>query len=770
MALNIGKINLGRKNKRAFFNMSNSVDSTCSAGFVEPTMCLDLIPNTKIDLRAFPGVRLAPLPQPTTGRVKVRTYHSFVHTEDVFEAFENLQSGTSVTSSRGMYTPVQSNYVTNWHLFRFLHWLNSFNFSVMASRENEYTNRELNGIFFNYSISANYDLWTGNDAPVHNLFDDVIKEGAGAGANENYKALAAFFDTVQESFDLMNVALKNRLGFWTSENILTKELFGQFLPWTQLTSQSYDTYVYGSYIEFMRNLKNTDTMVFGQGRSVENADFVFRLPNTTRHDDTSYSLKLYRADNTEWGQTIPLDGKEAYLCIHLTPAGKRLFKIFNALEWNFGYSENVEMEKLLAYYKAWFDIFNPGRNVQWKATNAYNIIHSFYDSPQFSFETAFNAMLNNDGFDYPFEESVKQFFTDLVECYYTEKVDPITVALPQPVANTEMVNGSANISLWNNSNPGGYNENMQEIDEGYGYLINSFGGLSVRFLQSLYNLVNKNSVIGQRVALYMKEHFGIDVPKTSLIDVKDFEVSIVDATATVNNESTQLGEYAGKGIGKSQRGLPLEFEAKKHGYFFQFVVVVPIGGYVQAAKRAKIHRLDWYQSQYDSLGMEPISQYEVNSRNSIIGSWQADNPVFGFRPRYFSFKYKNNLANGGFSFRSERAQFLGYSLDKIFSEPDYYTNEELSKSAGGYDVDWKGGLKFYPGIDLVADEELRYIGKNEQLGNYNRIFYDTTGIVDNYILHIDNDVKMWAPMKKISVSFETYDETSDTDTIAVEHS
>ena len=77
---------------------------------------------------------------------------------------------------------------------------------------------------------------------------------------------------------------------------------------------------------------------------------------------------------------------------------------------------------------------------------------------------------------------------------------------------------------------------------------------------------------------------------------------------------------------------------------------------------------------------------------------------------------------------------------------------------------------FLDGVTLRPDEEVRYIGKDESFGNYNRIFYDTTGQTDNFIVFIDNNVKMFAPMKPISDSFEAFDETQDTDTVEVSHS
>ena len=761
MAL-IPKIQLGRKNKRSFFNMSHDVNTTLGFGFYEPTCCMDVIPDTKIDFKALPGVRLAPLPQPTTGLVTVKNFYHFVPVQEVFEAFDHMQSGTEVSSSRGTYVPKNSNHILNWHLFSYLMLISRSKFANVVS--GTYTQRDLSGLFFNFSISSNYDLWTGEDSPVHNLFDDVIMQGAGTGAGyEPLKALNAFYANLRYVIPVMNKYFLAKLcrPQTGSPNYALPEAFTNYTNYFSTLSPQQYHYGFESYIAFCNSLQADDAFIFQQGRSYANADFVFELPLTYEGSQ----VKLYRAQDVDGAVEINLTDKHVYIGIHLTPAGKRLFKILNVAGVNFGNLASVETDKLLAYYKCWFDKFNPGRTLQWKATNAYRIIHSFFDKPTFNFEQAQDFEIQGTTFeDGTWQEACREFFVDLTECFYTEKVDPITVATTTPVAQTDMISGSAELNLYNGNGV----SITKDISGGYGDNDDEYGGLSIRFLQSLYHLVNKNSVIGQRVALYMKEHFGIDMPKTTFIDEKHFDITIVDAVGTVNNEQTHLGEYAGLGKGKSVNGI--NYTCDNFGYFFQFTVVVPRGGYVQAGKTAKTTRLHWYQPFYDSLGMEPLSEYEMNSRNSLIETWKEVNVAKGFRPRYFSFKYMNNLANGGFSFRSERSQFLGYSLDKIYSEPEYLSTEETRGSGTGYHAQTTGGLKLYPGVLLFCDEELRYIGKNQQYGNYNRIFYDTTGMVDNFILYIRNEVKMYAPMKPIERTFETYDETSDTDVMNVEHS
>ena len=385
----IGKIQLGRKNKRAFFNMSHDVNTTLGYGFYEPTCCMDVIPGTKLDFKSMPGVRLAPLPQPTTGLVTVKNFYHFVPIQEVFEAFDNFQSGTEVASSRGVYTPILANHIGNWHLFAMLLAISKSNFAMVLKSEGDYTLRDLDGVFFNMSFSSNYDLWTGEDAPVHNLFNDVIAQGAGTGAGyEPLKALRAFVDSVDNSltvlqkyfFHLLDVSGYNK----ADTSILAHRL--SFTNYTNVFSSAYSgdysSYGYQDYIDFCKNLKADDAFIFQQGRSYENADYMFELPISF---DGS-NAQLFRAQDIDASASINMTGKKIYIGLHLTPAGKRLFKIFNCIGVNFGTFASVETDKLLAYYKCWFDKFNPGlyitttRNDDSKLEEVTEVIASVVDT------------------------------------------------------------------------------------------------------------------------------------------------------------------------------------------------------------------------------------------------------------------------------------------------------------------------------------------------------------------------------------------------------
>lgn len=774
----IDKITLGKKSKRAFFNMSHQVNTTLSFGFVEPTMCLDVIPDTKLDVQAYTGVRLAPLPQPTTGKIKLKQFYSYVKTKEVFEAFENLQSQTSVASSRGSYIPQGADNIINFGLFLALLISQSERLNDILANGEQITTRDLAGQFFRLSFNSTLDIYGGSKTKVHNIWEDVMRAYNAEDANHAESTLRAFGQTVKSN--LAYIARQFAIKFGLSSQL---NRYGDWLNWISFVNYEADLAGYYNtnnlswdpegglgktnsvYVDFLKKFAPADTYVYSKANTIDNADFYLELPQPME-----ISLYQYNDDDDDHVTERTDTDICNYIGVHLTPAGRRLFKIFNAIGLNFRYNELVELPKLYAYYKSWFDIFNPGRNIQWKDTNTYKLIHSFYDSPSYNLGNWFRYLATGTQSLDPssgYMTACSEFFVDLAQCFYSEKVDPITVATESPVlfTNEGGDSGGSNtldsINLYKNDGV-----ESQLISSGYGEGEDFTNALNIRFLQSLYNWVNKNTVIGQRVAQYMAEHFGVRLPQTSFIDKDSFDIDIFDSIATVNNEETALGEYAGVGKGRAT-GETHKFEASEHGYFFQFTVVVPVGGYSQTSVPAKVRRFDWFQPQFDSLGMEPVSQSEVFGRTSFFDG-KINNSTFGFRPRYFNFKYKNNLANGGFSFRSERGKFLGYSLDRLFSEPELYRNEGDLPNEPDYGENLK--LMKYDGVVLRPDEELRYIGKDESFGNYDRIFYDTTGHTDNFIAYIDNNVKMFAPMKPISDSFEAFDETQDTDTVNVSHS
>lgn len=266
-----------------------------------------------------------------------------------------------------------------------------------------------------------------------------------------------------------------------------------------------------------------------------------------------------------------------------------------------------------------------------------------------------------------------QFLSDLTRCVYCQPVDNVTVATPTPLIEVSET-GSSVTDLqmhYSNSSVGATADANADSSRIYGdsNALQDAGGLGIKLLERVYHLMNKNSVIGARVDKYLKAHFGYGLPETPVVGRNEFMCDISDIFATTQNNETYLGEFAGKGIGVGKHS-PFNFETDHCGYLISLLCVVPIGGYVQGAKIEPIERYDFYNSEWDSLGMAPTSMYETLGRSSVLTG--ASDATRGFVPRYFQLKVKNNLANGGFDLRSkERSScliaWIGFSLKKIIT-------------------------------------------------------------------------------------------------------
>lgn len=361
----------------------------------------------------------------------------------------------------------------------------------------------------------------------------------------------------------------------------------------------------------------------------------------------------------------------------------------------------------------------------------------------------------------------------MANCCYTLPVDNITVATNELLTNVDdtqlndigiLPEGSAS-EIPQRFGVIGSNE------QPYGHImdVEQSGGLGVKLLERIYHLVNKNSVIGSRIDEYLKAHnLGSPLPESLVLGDTDFSVMVEDTYSTAETEQAQLGEFAGKGK-QYDDGQFMKFETANAGVLVQFVCIVPYGGYVQSGRKAMVDRYDFYNAFYDSLGKETMTKYDVLSRVYLLDKVEDDS-VYGFVPQYFHHKVRNNLANGGFAFRSEMSQFLPYSLDRIFTVPDLYIDKVRKWSSARHEYVMVDEVRETADLNIQADEYLRFIGRNEGFGNYNRIFYDTTGLTDNFIIQMVHDFKVFSPMKPVSESFDTYDKDVDNGYTEVSHS
>lgn len=780
----LSKIKIGHKSDRNFFDLSHDVNTTSDFGFCQPTLIQNIVADSKINLKTSSFIRLAPLPVPTFGRINVKQHTAFVPYRDVFLAYDNFSSAKPVQSGFRHYTPQTADTLTNSNLFSFI-----MNISYLSSKSLSFDNLK-NNLYFKVNAFVRTEVDPEKLGQLRSEFYDPINSKVDFDFYNEYKFENAvgiyekLFNDHNGTLSPFNQFLVDTFGIqynylasdYTSSNegkfgwlsFINVQLWRDYENWLQSTTSGTKNAFVNWNNAFLHDAPEYDIPFFSESVSVENADYVYYIENLDQQIgmlDPSGSLQYVRLN-------------EVIFTIKLTSLGRRLFKIFNANGVNFGYKNvPVDILSLYSYYKVWFDKYNPGRNMQWFDTNAYYLIHGYYDFGITLDDVYLHGLGLPVDTDYiytrQYREKLKLFFRDLANCTYTLPVDNITVAtdsLLQNVTDSNLDSVSVVDEYPNYSGRYDVSETNPSNSQPYGMLedVNDAGGLGIKLLERIYHLVNKNSVIGSRIDEYLKAHnLGSPLPDSLVLGDSDFSVMVEDTFSTAETAEGSLGEFAGKAKQYSE-GEFMKFETQNAGVLIQFICVVPYGGYVQSGRKGMVNRYDFYNAFYDSLGREVMSKYDVLSRFYLLNGVK-DDEVFGFVPQYFNKKVRNNLANGGFAFRSEMAQFLPYSLDRIFSVPDLRLVKKRQYSQQYQTWQDNDKVVLSPDLDIQADEYLRFIGRNEGFGNYNRIFYDTTGLTDNFIIQMVHDFKVFSPMKPVSESFDTYDKDVDNGYTEVSH-
>lgn len=802
----VGKIGVGVNDKLNFHDFKHDVNSTLGFGFCEPTLIHSMHAKSKIDLQTKSLVRLAPLPCPTFGRMKAKTDTVFVPMIDVFEAWNEFVTGTGYTTRYTSGVPTTVDYITFHDLFNIM-----LNMGCIDSyNADTFKLDNINTLFkqmFTFSFSINWNIFSDGDemendwAPSNWTDLDVLMSSATTpkGKQRALRFLSQFI-SICTSYGNDSVNLSDYLEmneFITNSN----EFFSEFdasahdgLYWIFLNAnKGLHSFFKPSYFEnadmrdrtgFFNELPDLATAfnnapdvvksIFDMPRTHENYDYSFvytpgnviHWANKDAFDHDSDDENINSIDNTQ------SEKYKVCLNFHLTPYGKRIMKIINAMGVTSRFNDNIELPKLFAYYKAWFDLYDPQRNKQWKQTNAFKLIHNFFD-----FRVTTHDWLNHYNTPPYTPHTVclsifRDFIIDLVKCNYYFGADTITVANRYPlqpasgdIDDPNILQGLTNVAYQGRSDGNVFT--VSSAEQGFGTQSSTDGlltSISVIALERLYYAINKESALASNIEDIMRTRFGVDIKSTRILGRSDYDIEIDPVFGTVNNDQTMLGEYAGKSVANGSTG-DIKFTAPVQGYVIQLFSIVPYGGYVQGSIPAQIERGDFYNdftAMYDSLGYEPLRKSQVLGRESVINNFETTDSTFGFVPQMFHLKYRNNLANGGFSFHSERNSFLPYSLDRIFSEGEI--NDSVSTTLGN------NSPSYSKPIDVVPDPIMRTVGLYEGFGNYDRIFYDTTGLSDNFILHMIQDLKYYSPMKSISQSFDTFDKDVDDDVREVERS
>lgn len=421
----------------------------------------------------------------------------------------------------------------------------------------------------------------------------------------------------------------------------------------------------------------------------------------------------------------------------------------------------VSLLPLFAYYKAYFDLFYPARDLTWKDTQAFGFMESIEqsNSPAISawgtVDTTRNLWL---GF---LDELANAFYTqnpDYVSAHITGTQLPIStanssVSFVDPEGNADHVSaGTAHQAEWN-------------IDTSSGDTY-QLGGPALTLLRRLTQRLNSHTAIGGRIREFLRSVFNSDYRDEKESNFIGSQITNIDISEVMSQAETSegyLGEYAGKGRAVNP-GNYNTFTSHDFGFVVTMIGIVPDSRYCQAVDPLLRHvgRRDFYDRMIDSTTLVPTPKYCIygcqdlsteDSYNTI-----TYNNGFGNIPAYMEYKQAYDVLNGQMSQPSKRSSYLPFTLDKILP---------FSWHFEGNGTTW---IYNFASLDLVNGSIWRYIGKDQWLGYFNRIFinsgklngfamesdnYRFNQVDDNFIIHNYIDLNVTAQWLPVADSFDT---------------
>lgn len=752
----IGKINAGIFRQRGQHNLNHNVATTFDFGRVQPLFCKYMLPNSKIQGSLDAKVRVMPMPLPPFGDVKLKVYGQFVKCADLMHSWPEFISGQTYSSSFTSYVPT--------HVPRIINGITMSNNKL-----------QLNGNSVNSSLLSlllPFGKWTFYAARISTSSQtDITPDG-----DSNLETLFRDSSLNQVVIDSIHPTLPDT---YRNFDGVVKLINSIICPNTDAFLNGYmglskKAYVYGGtpMIPTVTNMKGTMKAAVQAGFNFtpSGADFLFTIPpRIIAANSIIYDMFI----QPEVG--IPDDERNEYgivVAVSLDQYGRNLLSLFNSLGIQIaGHVLNpdyVNLMPLFAFYKAYFDIFVPERNIQWTSTNAHMILDYLnqfnYEISSF-FESA-SAQVQND------RVGAKQFHYFLRDCaaaystcdpnYFTQAIDNATQS------------ESTEINLY----PDG--DDLHPIDNEFGVKLqpaSASNGIFTRFGISLLNrlskFVNTNTVIGRNINDFFKAHFdgfsGID-ESSQFAGASEIDIQLGDVISTATTSESNLGDFSGVGFGRGDYNF--DYSSKEAGYFIILASIIPVSNYVQGNSYDSMmtERLQFPWPEFDALGYDKLKQSEVCQvpialpyGSTDVAKVQAPNQIFGYSPRYTGYKVHQSIYSGSFCIRGLRENYLPFTLD------NFITNDITSKDGTDQNPVYRIS---YPD-NLTCGQRWRYLNKYPYFNNFERIFYnqrpnnDGTGkykyftntnpYEDNFVAYIGIKCLLTDGLLPISSSYDTID-------------
>lgn len=803
----LGQVNAGRVNRRGKANLSHDCSYTTQFAKVTPSFCKMMLPNSSLRGSINTEVRVMPMPLPPHGVVKLHRYGQFVPIRDVWKPFPEFLSGTVYSSASKQYIPnVMPNIPTFTPLPTWTVTSSSAKLDLTAG-----TGKRVNGVnVLSLLFGRRGCFWAAY--PVAAVSDVASSETYNRITLKAHK-FANSQSTWENAKPLKDRAYNRGYHISTTSvdinsDYISTSMVNSLLGFNELSenNSSFDNVQPNGLSPAGRCQTFEDCQKVGLNALTCDYKFVVYLPVAKNLSPVSTSESfenVLTASSQQFTFTSGNDGfttnsfLQVLICVKLTEQGRELKKVLDVLGCSPSPSQvNVPFNflSLISYYKAWFDIFNPQRNISWRGTfvyrltdwmQEYNLIPSEWttfgnvDNKYSTFKEFVNLLswlFTHCSESYPsvdadyFSASISQFDSSST----TEGSNPNykNIAFDEGTTNAGSSQGADYIGTPSTTSGGGRTGDAPVISFGTNSDKNSLTWNAVRLLRGLTKYINANSVLGQSVSRFISAHFGGiagDELTSTFAGSKVIDVKLGDVIQTATTTEARAGEFAGVGYGAGD--FKISYKTKEAGYFFVLDSIIPQSNYVQGCDYDSMitKQLEFPTPEFDAIGYDAIKRGEIYHTNTLfqtnkLGNDLYGNKVFGYIPRYTGHKIKKSILTGDFVLPGMRELYAGFTLDNIIS------SDVETTSLDGTTLT----ITNVKPSDFTAGQDWRFVGKYKYRNNYDRIFYNPTDTTahatgsafansgnvargDDFLVFNDLSVTYNMPLLSVGNSFDTID-------------
>lgn len=731
------KINVGRANKRGRFDLSHGVSTTFDFGSVQPLFCKLMMPNSSIKGDFSGAVRCMPMPLPPFGKCGLHMYGQFIKMGDLLRNFGSFVSRTRYTSVHNSYVPEK---LPNLPIF--------------------------GGVsLVSLLLSPRFSFW----CPFK--LEDLGNVKTEFSPSFDVDGIRMMFSGDVDATDMHN------LKSFVVDLSVTSESISQYFGFTVANGGPKFAAWWNGFSDFNRVQVNTDGThsndfddVCDAGFSLTNSDFFFTAPANSVPISPSSTSKF---------------NKPLAVAVWLTADGRRLVKILNGLGIQVSLTDTskVSLMPIFAYYKAWFDLFAPKRDMLWTSTQAFRLLDWFCEYGHDFEDIGVLPAVTNEGVTLG---NLCEFFFDVSQTFAT--CDPNYITSSVGSANQSGVNLQfdspeldSNVAKSSLSTNGGVASQSS--------VSTKLSSVGIELINKLARYINTNNVIGKNIDAFFKAHFdgysGVS-DKSQFAGASVLDIELGDVIVTADTDVADAGEFAGVGFGRGD--FKVKYSTDEFGFYIVLATVIPRSNYVQGSDYDVFitKPLELPTPELDALGWDKLRISEVFG-SAVFDKGQPSlrlngNGAFGYQPRYTGHKVQNSKLMGDFKYNGTRDNYLGMTLDNVITQDYILPSLGLTKITGGSVTTKPNTIKVLnaSASRFSTSPNWRFLGKDKMISNFDRIF-KSSGVVysqarvplqtpeapavwaeigemprfDNFVSHFEVTLYYSAPLANISASYFT---------------